>query len=174
MALGWLLAAAATTTVGMAAIETLGPGLTGDTQEDGPLSAADVQRRLAAESSPSPSPITSFAVPEPTGDASPAVSRTLVPSRPPSASPAASPSTDRGSTARALALWGGTVHASCRDGLATLDAWSPAPGFRVVDAKRGPAASVSIRFKRDDEAEGRTVITCVGDEPTATALPHDD
>jgi hypothetical protein len=174
MAAGWLLAASATTAVGLAAIDTLGAGLFGDARDDRPLSAADVQRRLVAESA-TPSPVETSASAGLSGGASPSATRTPTVSRQPPASSQASRPAGGASVTRALAVPGGTVNASCSGGQATLVAWSPTPGFRVVGAERGPAAAVTIKFKRDHE-EVHAVINCVGGEPTATAtvIPTDD
>jgi hypothetical protein len=54
-----------------------------------------------------------------------------------------------------------------------LTAWSPAQGFRADDPERGPAASVSIKFKRDRN-EMTIIVRCVNGEPTAEVVPDDD
>src|SRR5258706_16391433 len=102
----------------MAAIGALGTGVLGASGDNTPLSSTDVRRRLASES-PAPAPVDpseSTELPAPSGGASAA-----------GVSPMDAPEP----VTRALATPGGTVHASCADGLATLTAWSPAQGFRV-------------------------------------------
>ena len=174
LSVGWLLAAAATTAVGLAAIDRLGAGLIGQTGDDAPMTEADVQRRLAGE--PAAAPVISPPVTgEATGSPSPRPARPSAPDHHAATSTRPSPSpTSDGSVTRTLPVQGGTVQARCGDdGRATLIAWSPAPGFRVDDSTRGPAASLSITFTHESESV-RTVITCVDGEPTARTVHHDD
>jgi hypothetical protein len=60
---------------------------------------------------------------------------------------------------------GGTVVARCTaDGLVELLSWSPAQGFRVDNAERGPAREVKVEFESgDDDIEVK--IRCVDGVP---------
>jgi len=153
MTAGWFAAAIATTAVGVTAIDTLGAGLLSGSGTDAPLTESEVQRRLASESP------------------SPAASATSA--APPTTPPTTAPTRTNGVVARALPTPGGTVHATCSGGLASLTAWSPAQGFRADDPVRGPAAAVTIKFKKDRN-EMTIVVRCVNGEPTAQVIPDDD
>ena len=174
LAAGWLLAAAATVAVAVAAIDTLGAGLIGQTGDDAPMSAADVQRRLADEPTAGPAESAEVSA-EPTAPPRRASTAAPAPDHQGATSPRPSPTAPAtgSSVTRTLDVQGGTVQARCSGGLATLIAWSPAPGFHVADATHGPAASLSITFTRN-HVEIRTVITCVDGAPVARSVPHDD
>jgi len=162
MAAGWLAAAVATTAVGVAAIDTLGAGLLSGPSADAPLSEADVQRRLASESpgtAAASSTTPSQTVPSQTVPSQTVPSQTATTTSPPAV--------------RGLPTPGGIVHASCDGGLARLSSWSPAQGYRADDPVRGPASSVSIKFKRDRE-EMTIIVTCRAGEPIAQVIPDDD
>ncbi len=175
LTIGWLVAAVATTAVGMAAIDTLGAGLIGQTGQDAPMNTADVQRRLAAEptAEPTAEPVASTpASAGPIGTPSPPADRTPAPDHR-TVSPRPSPATSSSPVTRTLEVRGGTVQARCDDGQVTLIAWSPDPGFHVDAATRGPATSLSVKFTRD-QTVARTVITCVDGAPVARGVEHDD
>ncbi|MBB5874237.1 hypothetical protein F4553_007671 [Allocatelliglobosispora scoriae] len=140
---GWLVAAVAATALGVAGIDSLGAGLLGGGGAAGerPLTSAEVDRLLAAETAA------------------------------PSVSPSAAPSPPSGAAVRSLSTGGGVVHASCAGGLVSLTSWSPAQGYRVDDAERGPAAEVRVKFKRGKD-ELRVFVTCVGGVPTARSVAH--
>jgi hypothetical protein len=64
---------------------------------------------------------------------------------------------------------GGTVMTSCQSGLAYLQYWSPAQGYRAHDVFRGPALQASVGFESlNSEAEIR--VTCNGSHPVAHVL----
>lgn len=116
---GWLVAAAAATTVGVVAVGAIGSGIAGTTAH--PLSHSEVTRALATARTPTP-----------------------VPS--PSESPTA---TGAQGGSRVLGTKGGTVLARCSGGKVSLVSWSPAQGFETDDIRRGPARTASIKFESD-------------------------
>jgi hypothetical protein len=62
---------------------------------------------------------------------------------------------------------GGSAVARCTSSGAYLVSWSPAPGFKAEDVRRGPAAVARVKF----ETSGReyyVAIRCVNGVPEAT------
>jgi hypothetical protein len=159
-AVAWVVAAVATTFVGIAAVESLGDGILGSPEQ--PLSRGNVESQLAA-------------APQPTASTAAAP---VLPSDTPSQPPVAAPSTTTGSpkSTRVLTSDGGTIVASCDGGLVTLVSWSPAQGYQVVQADRGPAKSVTVRFNDDSDEEDhikRVTVFCRNGRPEATADEED-
>lgn len=86
-----------------------------------------------------------------------------------SASPPAPQATQSPSSASGGSLVvspGGTVSASCQNGLAYLQYWSPSPGYQADDVIRGPAARASIGFEHL-ASEYVISVTCSGSKPVA-------
>jgi hypothetical protein len=111
---------------------------------DAPLREADVEARLTPAPTPSSSP-----------------------------APAPPPSTPADTT-RALVTAGGSLVATCADGVARLDSWIPRSGYETDHEVPGPAAVVSLRFKaRSGGGSVRAQVTCRGGEPTLTVVDHD-
>jgi hypothetical protein len=134
---GWLAAAVVTTVLGVTAVNSIGDGILGGA--DRPFSTADVQSRLSA-----------------------APQDTTRPPTPSSSVVTAAPSTQPSPVSGVLATAGGTVIASCADGLASLSSWSPAQGYHADHIVPGPADTASIRF-RTDSGKGRGArlsVTC--------------
>jgi hypothetical protein len=177
----WLVGVGAATAGSLLAVSLLGQGIaTGTSQQ---LTAADVNRALAAEASDSPG-----AVPATTSAPSPApsaarsyqarVSRTTrsqtgaAPSARASRSrPAASPSTQptaaAGRASTVLTSPGGTVVADCRPAGAYLVSWSPVPGYESGTVIRGPAVTARVTF--NSAANSVTMmVSCSAGAPTAT------
>jgi hypothetical protein len=154
---GWLTVAVAATAAGIAAIDVLEDGITG--QSVRPLDDEAVHRALSRSgTSPTMSPTMSpGATPRP----SPAASST--------GSSAASP--DVGVT-RNLATGGGTVTARCEGGRVTVVAAIPAQGFRTDDIQRGPAPSAALTFESAEE-EFAVTVTCEGGAPVAHSVKDD-
>lgn len=69
---------------------------------------------------------------------------------------------------------GGTVVASCTNGAAHLDSWSPAPGFDSDDVHRGPATVASIEFEGDDMPDYLVTVRCRGGKPAISSVIVDD
>jgi hypothetical protein len=68
---------------------------------------------------------------------------------------------------RRLNSIGGYAVAECRNGLAYLVYWSPAPGYQTREAERGPARTAEVKFDgRDKEVKMRITCTAAG-EPRA-------
>ncbi|MDG4765375.1 septum formation initiator [Solwaraspora sp. WMMD406] len=151
---GWCLAAAAATTIGLAALRVVGEGITGGPAGD-VLTADEIARQLAAASA-----VPSAAAPT----AVPSGSPTAV--RPSSeASAAASPSTDSGAVVRQVAVTpGGTVVAECDGQLARLVSWAPAQGFVAADVDRGPDDDAEVSFE-GPPGEYEVSVACVGGRP---------
>jgi eukaryotic-like serine/threonine-protein kinase len=176
----WLVGVGAATAGSLLAVSLLGQGIaTGTSQQ---LTAADVNRALAAEASDSPG-----AIPATTSAPSPApsaarsyqarVSRTTrsqtgaAPSARASRSrPAASPSTQptaAGPASTVLTSPGGTVVADCRPAGAYLVSWSPVPGYESGTVIRGPAVTARVTF--NSAANSVTMmVSCSAGAPTAT------
>jgi len=142
-ALAWIVGAAASIAVGMLALSLIGGGST--VRSDQPLTPDEVAREAAAAPrQPTPSASTAVAMPP------------LASGSPQSAAPAHSD--------RIVSSPGGSVVARCDPAGAYLVSWSPAPGYRVDGASRGPAAEVSVTF----ESAGATVgvfVHCAGGSP---------
>jgi hypothetical protein len=124
---GWLVVAGAATTAGVAAIDVLEDGITGNNVR--PLDDEAVHRALRQ-----------------TG-----VTRTPATPVP---SPTASPA---GGVTRNLDADGGTVTARCEGGRVTVLTAIPAQGFHTDGFDRGPADSVSLTFESDEAEYGVTV-----------------
>ncbi|MEU8272404.1 hypothetical protein AB0B89_35290 [Sphaerisporangium sp. NPDC049002] len=158
---GWLVVGLVATGAGIVVTAFLGESITGSASRA--LSPAEIRRSLDA--SPSPSPLA-------TGDGSGAgtasPSGTESAAARPSASASVSPSASaaRGQT-KVFSARGGTVVARCAGGLVTLRSWTPAQGYEVKDAERGPRDKVRVRFESQD-ARTEIETRCSGDHPTAT------
>jgi hypothetical protein len=124
---GWLVVAGAATTAGVAAIDVLEDGITGNNVR--PLDDEAVHRALRQ-----------------TG-----VTRTPTAPVP---SPTASPS---GGVTRNLSADGGTVTARCEGGKVTVLTAIPKQGFHTGGFDRGPAASSSLTFESAEEEYAVTV-----------------
>lgn len=151
---GWLAAAALATGVTLAAVSSIGTGIFGSST--GPLDEDEVAAALSTLPPPA----------EPTPDASPAPpTSTASPTGPVSnGAPAAEPTV--------ITSPGGTVVAQCSDGLVELLSWSPAQGFRVDSADRGPDDSAEVEFEsRDGDIE--VEVRCVDGVPDATVTVDD-
>jgi hypothetical protein len=124
---GWLALAGAATTAGIAALDMLEAGITGESVR--PLDDEAVHRAL---------------------------SRSGATSAPATPAPAPS-ATSTGGVPRNLAAGGGTVTARCAGGRVTIVAAIPAQGFHTSGLEYGPAASVSLKFESADEEYAVTV-----------------
>ncbi|MFG2039349.1 hypothetical protein [Dactylosporangium sp. NPDC048998] len=143
----WLAAAALATAASIGAVNSLRRGLFGLSDE--PLRESEVQAQL--------SPTPSLPPPEPSG----------------SATPSGSPAVPSAAT-RALTTDGGSLVASCTDGLATLVSWIPRAGWEADHVARGPAPAVSLRFKaRSGGGAVRARVTCQDGDP-ALAIVGDE
>jgi eukaryotic-like serine/threonine-protein kinase len=178
----WLLGVAAATGGSLLAVSLLGQGIA--TSPSQQLTVAAVNRALAAEAGDTPA-----ATPATTGAPSPApsatrsyqaqVAQTVRPqagttpsarasrSRP-AASPSAQATATAGPTSTVLTSVGGTVVADCRPDGAYLVSWSPAPGYEVGTAVRGPAVTARLSF--NSTANSVTMlVSCSAGIPTATS-----
>ncbi|WP_033345250.1 hypothetical protein [Catenuloplanes japonicus] len=123
---GWLAAAVIATLIGMTAIRLIGESITGTA--GGVLSEQDVAAAVASlPAQPSSAP-----PPSPTASASPSLS-----SSPPAVT-----------SGKTFAVTGGTAVVSCAaNDRATLVTWTPAQGWHVAEAERGPARDVKVEFE---------------------------
>ncbi|WP_424535256.1 hypothetical protein ACOZ38_34665 [Sphaerisporangium viridialbum] len=188
---GWLVVGLVATGAGVVVTAFLGESITGSASRA--LSPAEVRRALDAAPSPSPSGDTAGnGSPSSSEGRSPSSSEdgsgdgprsgsgdgseapSVSPSRTgsagasPSASAPASPSAGaaQGQT-KVFSARGGAVVARCAGGLVTLRSWTPAQGYEVKDAERGPRDKVRVRFEGGD-ARTEIEIHCSADHPIAT------
>ncbi|MDG4822660.1 septum formation initiator [Asanoa sp. WMMD1127] len=140
--LGWLAAVVVATLAGVGAIRLVGNSFTGT--PGGVRSEAEVARDLAAAATPAATPS---------------------PSRPATTPPSGD------TRSRSFSNPGGSVVASCRGRLATIDTWSPAQGYSVRDLDEGPDDDAEVKF---EGAGGRfeIKIECRGGTPVEAG--HDD
>jgi hypothetical protein len=160
-AAAWTVGAAAAVAVSMLALTVIG-GVGGDVQPPAPMPALDNGLAGAANSdSASPSP-SGTATPSATDAASarPPSSAAATPSSSP-AQPSPTPGPPRQFTTSAGVLTG-----QCIGQLAYLVSWSPAPGYRVDDVRRGPTTVARVTFvmsaTHQDVAFG---VQCTGGVP---------
>jgi hypothetical protein len=84
----------------------------------------------------------------------------------PGPSPGPSPSASPTGTAMALNSDGGSVTAVCIDGMASLQAAIPHPGYHAAPFSQVPGLSVSVQFQSDTQGTTLTlIITCVNGRP---------
>lgn len=158
---GWLGAAALATGVTLAAVSSIGTGIFGSSA--GPLDRAEIDRALAAQSTPTAPNPTESPESSPTGTAEP--------------SPTPAPTPDAGTTTPAaeptvITTEGGTAVARCVEGLVELLSWSPAQGYRVDNADRGPDQTVEVEFESSDH-EVEVEIHCEDGVPTSSVKADD-
>ncbi|MEU2611277.1 septum formation initiator [Micromonospora sp. NPDC007271] len=149
-AVGWLATTVAATLVGLGAIRLVGEGITGT--PGGVRDQRDVARALA---SPEPTPLTS--TPGPAGSPTP-------PATPANRTPSGSPAD--AATRRTFATPGGTALAECGPAGVRLVLWTPAQGYRIKDADRGPDDHVEVRFV-GPRGEYELKLRCAGGRPVA-------
>ena len=157
--LGWVAVTAAAFGISMAAVTLVGSSI-GDPVAD-PLSAGQVRRQLELTqrtATPSASPT---ATPT-TGPTGPTTTTSADPSR----------SATAGGPPRLLSSGGGTVIASCADGLVTLESWILADGFRADHWDRAPATTAKVEFESEHDRY-KLEITCRSGVPTLQT-EHDD
>ena len=151
----WLLGALAGTGGSLLAVDQLGQGLLG--QHTKQVSVAMVNAELALENS-------EHAVKAPTVSQSPSTSpaAALNPHKAHGATTVhikkSSPPTMRDS-GKLLTSAGGTAVATCENGRARLQYWSPGQGFAVFRVEPGPGSVVSVTFT--DSSGGVVMhVTC--------------
>lgn len=146
----WAAAAAVSTGIGIAAISVLGAGITDRGVR--PLTPDQVERALAADTTPAPAATTPATPTAPV--ATPTAQGT-------SGAPAAG-------TTRALSTPGGSVLARCGPADAVyLLSWTPAQGYGVDDVNRGPAPRASVKLEADHGRKLVIQVTCRSGVPTA-------
>ncbi|MEU9830020.1 hypothetical protein AB0D67_00635 [Streptosporangium sp. NPDC048047] len=183
-AAGWLITAVIATGAGVTVIGVLGEPLADSAGR--PLSAREVREALARAT---PAAVPSDAMP-PAADPAPSGGPTAAGpgSAAPAASPTAGPTTLRPTTAgpadagtpptpaagaspgrsRLIATAGGNVIARCDGGLVTLRSWSPAQGFHVDKADRGPDRRARVEFE-SEAGEVKVEVRCsASDTPVHT------
>lgn len=167
----WFAAAAAATAVGMAAVGMIGSDIFGSSQE--PLTAAEVEQRLAT-----PAP-TSDPAAVPSGSPSPSPSATETPAPTPTDSPSGSPSDETADAPAAPmqvsipADGAGTVIAQCNpDGTVTVVSATANQGFEVDSDDDERDDHPQIKFEGDDlEVEVR--LRCI-DGVVTPEIRHQD
>ena len=167
---GWLLSVVAAATVGLMAVSLLSAGITSTSAT--PLSHGAAAAALASATATS----------MPSRSASTPSSPSITPRPSPSSSPVPkSGPTTASSTpdaTRSLSSPGGTIIAQCLGAQVYLVSWSPAQGWQIDDAVRGPARSTMVNFERDDDSESdrevTVAISCRSGQPAATNVETDD
>ncbi|WP_326556805.1 septum formation initiator [Micromonospora sp. NBC_01796] len=152
---GWLVAAAAATGTGLAAVELIGAELTGPAGEV--RSADEVARALAA---PARTPL-------PPGDTA------EVPAATPTAGPSGSAGPTPPASDRVLSTPGGTVVAQCRGDDVWLVSWAPAQGYAASEVERGPDDDAEVTF----ESSARKIevrVRCEAGQPVESWSLDDD
>lgn len=148
---GWLVAAAAATVVGLGAVRVIGEGITG-------TAAATLTQEEVAEALASPAPA-SAAPPgaAPSGSAAPSASPEPTRTRP-------APTT--------LRPGGSTITAHCEGELVKLDGVTPPFGYQTVEYDDELTDEADVRFDRGGRGQGSgrldVQITCVDGTPRAT------
>ena len=91
----------------------------------------------------------------------------LAADRPPAvANPGPNASASPTGTTAVLDSPGGSVTAVCINGMASLQTWSPHPGYSVAQgASHDPGLSVSVQFQSDTHGAVTLVVTCVNGRP---------
>ncbi|TDC49556.1 hypothetical protein E1212_17955 [Jiangella ureilytica] len=150
----WLAAAAGATAVGMTAVGMIGSDIFGSGQD--PLTAAEVEQRLASPAPTAAPTETPSVAPSPTP--TPTGTPSSTPSETPSTTPVAPPAPEPQSIA---ADGAGTVIAHCNsDGTVTVVSAVPAQGFEVDSDDDDRDDHPQIKFESDDlEVEVR--LRCV-------------
>ncbi|MFD0747170.1 hypothetical protein ACFQ1L_39190 [Phytohabitans flavus] len=142
---GWLVAAAAATVVGLGAVRVIGEGITGTAATT--LTQEEVAEALA---SPIPSP-------------SAAATASLRPSPAPTTS---------GPPPTPLRPAGSTITAHCEGGQVELDGVTAPLGYQIVEYDRGLTDEAEVRFERGGKGHGNgrleVHVTCVDGRPRAT------
>ena len=170
----WLLGAATATGGCLLAVSLLGDGfgVTGNSGQQ--LTAAGVNKALAAAERKS----ASAATPSRSARARPVTRRQRAarPSAtptPPPATPTPPPAQSTTPVGTPLSSEGGTVVAICEPAGAYLLSWSPAQGYEVDRVVRGPAAQASVRF--DSFMRQVTMnITCPSGTPVSNTSSGSD
>lgn len=172
--LGWVVAAAAAVTAGIFAVGAIGSGISGSTTS--PLSNQAVAKALAQTTarSPSPEPPATRATTSPRGsEPEPGRSPTDPTGSRGSSDRSEPPSRSRAGNTRVLNVRGGSIVASCDNGLATLQSWTPEQGYEADGIHRGPESVARIEFK-SDAAETKVGVACRGGIPVAHQRLDDD
>jgi hypothetical protein len=166
-AAAWTVGAVASVAVSMLALTVIG-GVGGDVQPPAPMPAMD--GGLSADAggdSASPSP-SGTATPSPSGMAG---ARPGSPTAPASSAPTVASPTP--GPPRQLNTSGGVVTAQCIGQLAYLVSWSPAPGYRVEDVRRGPAVEALVTFVMfSTHQENELAVRCVAGVPRLVHADH--
>ena len=148
--MAWLIVAFLTTLGGLAAVNSLGDGILGSAER--PLTHESVDAELSAQPSVSPALSPSALAPS-----------TLSPS------PLEPP------VPRTFSSAGGTVTAACTGDVITLRYWSPAQGYEADHVVRGPATTVSLRFRQGGRGHGiRLAFACSDGSPVQSSNTSDD
>ncbi|MFC6082414.1 hypothetical protein [Sphaerisporangium aureirubrum] len=86
------------------------------------------------------------------------------------ASPAESPA----GVSRAFDTPGGSIVATCKDGVPSLVAWSPAQGYAIDDVEHEPGHPATVKFESENN-KVTAKVTCVRGTPSITTdVERDD
>jgi hypothetical protein len=171
----WLLGAATATGGCLLAVSLLGDGfgVTGSSGQQ--LTAAGVNRALAAAARQSAS--ARAATPSRSAHARPVTRRPRAARPTPTPTPTSTPTPAQSTTPAGtpFSSQGGTVVATCESAGAFLLTWSPAQGYQVDRYVQGPAAVASVRFWSISLVVTMN-ISCQGGTPVSstTTRPRDE
>lgn len=164
-AAAWTAGAVASVAVSMLALTVIG-GVGGDVQPPAPMPALDTGLAGAATTDP--------ATPSPTGTGTPSPSGVAGShlADPSPGAPSSGPAATTLGPPRQFSTSAGVVTARCSGQLAYLVSWSPAPGYRVDDVRRGPAAEAQVTFVMSStRRETSLTVRCVAG---VAGLVHSD
>lgn len=161
-AAAWTVAAVASVVVSMLALSVIG-GLGGDVQPPAPMPPLDNDDIIATSSAPDPPPPLAIASPSP---AAPSGSRSASAPPPP---PPTTPAAPTPGPPRQFNTQEGVVTAQCIGPQAYLLSWSPAPGYKVDDVRRGPAPVAKVQFEMfGSRRESVVAVECSTGAPRLT------
>ena len=167
-AAAWTVGAVAAVAVSMLALTVIG-GVGGNVQPPAPMPALDGGLSAAAGTDSAPPSASGTATPSPSG---------LAGAQPGSPTPTASPSAPAVANPtpgppRQFTTSGGVVTAQCIGQLAYLVSWSPAPGYRVDDVRRGPAVEAQVTFVMSStRQETGLAVGCAAGVPRLVHADH--
>lgn len=83
----------------------------------------------------------------------------------PTQPPASSPPSDASGQPKAIRTAGGTVIASCADGLVRVRSWTPAQGYAADEIDTEPDDSVKVEFDAEDAEDVEVELGCANGVP---------
>ncbi len=160
-AAAWTVGAVTSVVVSMLALTVIG-GVGGNVQPPAPMPALDgglANAATADQVSPSPGGTATLSPSDLAGAHPQSPTPPAASGGPATASPTPGPP-------RQFTNPAGVVTAECIGQLAYLVSWSPAPGYRVEDVRRGPAAQAGVTFLMSSTGQETALgVRCVNGVP---------